>query len=112
MTKTPCGLILVAATLSGLLHAAPRPELGTGSGFYPAETLRPRIAPAYYSRIVAGESGGKRYLKAESVKQMTSVQSGDPVKNRIYLLMIQRADLGNSDGSEMRRAFQDTATQP
>ena len=43
---------------------------------------------------------------------MTSVQSGDPVKKRIYLLMIQRADLGNSDGSEMRRAFQDTAAQP
>lgn len=33
----------------------------------------------------------------------------DPVKNRIYLLMIQREDIGNSDASEMRRAFQNAA---
>ncbi len=103
-----------------------------------------------------GESGGKRYLKTESVTRMTTVQSGDlvtgftpgnawglgwcvvrepqgvsaalspgsfghggkngtqawidPVKNRIYLLMIQRADIGNSDASEMRRAFQNAAS--
>ncbi len=105
-----------------------------------------------------GESGGKRYLKAESVKQMTTVQTGDlvtgftpgsawgigwsivrepqgvsaalspgsfghggrngtqawidPVKKRIYLLMIQRADIGNSDASEIRREFQNAAAQP
>ncbi len=102
-----------------------------------------------------GESGGKRYLKADSVKQMTTVQSGDlttgftpgnawglgwcvvrepqgvsaalspgshghggaygtqawidPVKQRIYLLMIQRADIGNGDASDMRRDFQNAA---
>jgi CubicO group peptidase (beta-lactamase class C family) len=105
-----------------------------------------------------GESGGKRYLKAESVKQMTTVQTGDlvtgftpgsawgigwsivrepqgvsaalspgsfghggrngtqawidPVKKRIYLLMIQRADIGNSDASDIRREFQNAAVQP
>ena len=105
-----------------------------------------------------GESGGKRYLKEETVKQMTSVQSGDlvagftpgsawglgwsivrepqgvsaalspgsfghggrngtqawidPTKKRIYLLMIQRGDIGNSDGSPIRKAFQDAAAQP
>ena len=103
-----------------------------------------------------GESGGKRYLKTESVKQMTTVQTGalvtgftpgsawgigwsivrepqgvsaalspgsfghggrngtqawiDPVKNRIYLLMIQRADIGNSDASDIRREFQNAAS--
>lgn len=102
-----------------------------------------------------GESGGKRYLKPESVQQMTSVQSGDlttgftpgngwglgwcvvrepqgvtaalsrgtfghgglfgtqawidPVKQRVYLMMIQRADLGNGDASDMRRDFQNAA---
>lgn len=102
-----------------------------------------------------GEADGKRYLKEESVKQMTTVQSGDlvtgftpgnawglgwcivrepqgvsaalssgsfghggkngtqawidPVKNRIYILMIQRDDIGNSDASEMRREFQNAA---
>ena len=30
----------------------------------------------------------------------------DPVKNRIYILLIQRADLKNSDDSEFRKAFQ------
>ena len=105
-----------------------------------------------------GESGGKRFLKPETVQQMTTVQSGDlvtgftpgngwgigwcvtrepqgvsaalspgsfghggaygtqvwidPVKQRIDLLMIQRADIGNSDGSEIRREFQNAAIQP
>jgi CubicO group peptidase (beta-lactamase class C family) len=36
----------------------------------------------------------------------------DPVKQRIDLLMIQRADIGNSDGSEIRREFQNAAIQP
>lgn len=116
-------------------------------------------APDYakFARMIlnGGEAGGKRYLKAESVKQMTTVQSGDlvtgftpgnswgigwcvvrepqnvsaalspgsfghggkngtqawidPVKKRIYLLMIQRADIGNSDGSAIRREFQNAA---
>lgn len=35
----------------------------------------------------------------------------DPVKNRIYILMIQRADLPNSDGSEFRRVFQQAAAE-
>ncbi|MGL5019521.1 MAG: serine hydrolase domain-containing protein [Luteolibacter sp.] len=102
-----------------------------------------------------GESGGKRYLKEESIRQMTTVQTGDlvtgftpgsawgigwsivrepqgvsaalspgsfghggrngtqawidPVKKRIYLLMIQRTNLGNSDASEIRREFQNAA---
>ncbi len=105
-----------------------------------------------------GESGGKRYLKEESVTQMTRVQSGDlttgftpgsawglgwciardpqgvtaalspgsfghggaygtqawidPVKKRIYVLMIQRADIGNGDASDIRRDFQNAAAQP
>ena len=108
-----------------------------------------------------GESGGKRYLKTETVKQMTSVQSGDlaagfipgsawglgwsivrepqgvtaalspgtfghgglfgtqawidPVKRRVYLLLIQRANFGNqggSDGSDIRREFQNAAARP
>jgi CubicO group peptidase (beta-lactamase class C family) len=33
----------------------------------------------------------------------------DPGKKRIYILMIQRADFPNSDGTEVRRAFQETA---
>ena len=115
---------------------------------------------AKFSQMIlnGGESGGKRYLKEESVKQMTTVQSGDlvtgftpgnawglgwcvirepqgvsaalspgsfghggafgtqawidPVKKRVYLLMIQRSDIGNSDGSDMRRDFQNAAANP
>lgn len=33
----------------------------------------------------------------------------DPVKNRIFVLMYQRGDIGNSDGSDMRRDFQQLA---
>ena len=108
-----------------------------------------------------GESGGKRFLKAETVKQMTSIQTGDlasgfvpgsawglgwsivrkpqgvtaalspgsfghgglfgtqawidPVKKRIYLLLVQRANFtnqGGADGSDLRREFQNAAAQP
>jgi CubicO group peptidase (beta-lactamase class C family) len=33
----------------------------------------------------------------------------DPVRGVAYVLMVQRPDLGNSDGSELRRAFQQAA---
>lgn len=33
----------------------------------------------------------------------------DPVKNRAYILMIQRANIPNSDGSDIRKVSQDTA---
>ncbi len=108
-----------------------------------------------------GELGGKRYLKAETVKQMTSIQTGDldsgfvpgsawglgwsivrepqgvtealspgsfghgglfgtqawidPVKQRIYLLLVQRANFtnqGGADGSDLRREFQNAAARP
>ena len=35
----------------------------------------------------------------------------DPVKKRAYVLLIQRTDLPNSDGSEIRREFQKTAVE-
>jgi CubicO group peptidase (beta-lactamase class C family) len=34
----------------------------------------------------------------------------DPRRGVIYIMMIQRAGLPNSDGSDMRRAFQETAS--
>ncbi|WP_348223507.1 serine hydrolase domain-containing protein [Luteolibacter sp.] len=115
-----------------------------------------------FARMIlrGGEWDGKRYLKEETVKQMTSVQSGDlvtgftpgnawglgwcvvrepqgvsaalspgsfghgglfgtqawidPVKKRIYLLFIQRANFtnqGGSDGSDIRRDFQNAAAK-
>ncbi|MEX2093693.1 MAG: serine hydrolase domain-containing protein [Pirellulales bacterium] len=33
----------------------------------------------------------------------------DPVKRRIFVLLIQRADLGNADGSDLRKEFQQAA---
>jgi CubicO group peptidase (beta-lactamase class C family) len=33
----------------------------------------------------------------------------DPKEKRIFVLLVQRADLGNSDGSELRREFQQAA---
>ena len=106
--------------------------------------------------LSGGEMDGKRYLKPESVKLMTTVQTGDsedrfhrgngwglgwcvvrepqgvtamlspgtfghggaygtqawidPVKKQIDILMVQRADFPNSDGTEVRRAFQEAAS--
>jgi CubicO group peptidase (beta-lactamase class C family) len=103
-----------------------------------------------------GERDGKRYLKPETIKLMSTIQTGelktgftrgngwglgwcvvrepqdvtavlsprtfghggaygtqawiDPVKQRIYILMVQRANFPNSDASEVRRAFQEAAS--
>ena len=102
-----------------------------------------------------GSLGGRQYLKPESVKLMSTIQTGklktgftegngwglgcgvvrkpqgitamlspgtfghggaygtqawiDPVKQLIYVLMVQRSDFPNSDASEVRRAFQAAA---
>ncbi len=104
----------------------------------------------------AGSQGGKQFLKPETVKLMTRIQTGaiktgftegngwglgwcvvrdpqgvsaalspgsfghggafgtqawvDPEKKRIYLLLVQRADFPNSDASDVRREFQDAAS--
>ena len=103
-----------------------------------------------------GESAGRRYLKPETVKLMTTIQTGDlktgftpgngwglgwcvvrepqgitamlspgtfghggaygtqawidPAAKRIYILMVQRANFPNSDASEVRRGFQESAS--
>ena len=35
----------------------------------------------------------------------------DPVKGLAYVLMIQRSNLPNSDGSDIRQAFQESAAK-
>src|SRR4030095_7984260 len=35
----------------------------------------------------------------------------DPARDRLFLLMIQRADLPNADASDIRRSFQEAAAQ-
>jgi CubicO group peptidase (beta-lactamase class C family)/poly(3-hydroxybutyrate) depolymerase len=105
----------------------------------------------------AGELGGKRYLKPETVKLMTTVQTGDlktgfttgngwglgwcvvrepqgitavlspgtfghggaygtqawidPTAKRVYILMVQRANFPNSDASDVRKGFQEAASE-
>jgi CubicO group peptidase (beta-lactamase class C family) len=116
-------------------------------------------APDYarFARMILndGELEGRSYLKPESVKLMTTLQTGglktgftpgngwglgwcivrepqgvtamfspgtfghggahgtqawiDPVKGRVYILMIQRAGLPNADDTGARRAFQEAA---
>jgi CubicO group peptidase (beta-lactamase class C family) len=131
------------------------------SGRYPAAngglfSTAPDYARFCQMLLSGGSFGGKQYLKPESVKLMTSLQTGelktgftdgcgwglgcclvrqpkgvtgmlspgtfghggaygtqawiDPVKQRIYILMVQRSDFPNSDGSDLRRAFQSAAT--
>lgn len=104
-----------------------------------------------------GELDGKRYLKADTVKLMTTIQSGDlktgftpgngwglgfcvirepqgvtaalsqgtyghggaygtqawidPVTQRVYILMVQRANFPNADASEVRKGFQEAANE-
>jgi len=118
-------------------------------------------APDYarFCRMILnqGSLDGKQYLKPESVKLMTTIQTGDlktgftdgngwglgwcvvrqpqgvtamlspgtfghggaygtqawidPAKKVIYVLMVQRSDFPNSDGSDVRRIFQAKAAE-
>lgn len=104
-----------------------------------------------------GELDGKRYLKPETVKLMTTIQTDslktgftegngwglgwcvvrepqgitatlspgsfghggaygtqawiDPATKRVYILMVQRANFPNSDASDVRRGFQESAAK-
>ncbi len=114
------------------------------------------VAKFYQMMLDGGVTGGKRLLKEETVKLMTTTQSGeiktgfvdgmswglgfqvvkeplgvtgmvspgtfghggaygtqswaDPKTRTIFVLMIQRARMGNSDGSDIRKAFQEAGT--
>ena len=86
MKKNPCWLIAVAAAMAAALHAAPplAPGAGCGSASCVAEMIpNPAIEKAMAGLIAA-----------------TAV------------MMVQRANIGNGDASEIRRAFQETAAQP
>jgi len=111
----------------------------------------------YQMLLNGGELEGARILAPETVRKMTSVQTGDlktgftegnawglglclvrepqnvtaalspgsfghggaygtqvwcdPVKGTLYILMIQRSDLGNGDASDIRKVFQNTAAK-
>jgi CubicO group peptidase (beta-lactamase class C family) len=115
------------------------------------------MARFYHAILAGGELDGKRIVSADSVKQMTSIQTGDlvtgftpgggnswglgwcitrkpieltsmlsagtyghggafgtqgwvdPERKAVYVLMIQRSNLPNSDASDIRRDFQQLA---
>jgi CubicO group peptidase (beta-lactamase class C family) len=151
-------------TEDGELKAADNPILhgksATSRDRFPAAngglfSTAPDYARFAQMILRGGELEGTRYVKPESVKLMTSLQSGelktgftdgcgwglgwcvvrepqgvsarlspgafghggafgtqawiDPVKQRAYILMVQRANFPNSDNSEVRRAFQEAA---
>jgi CubicO group peptidase (beta-lactamase class C family) len=136
------------------------PKTATNRDRYPAANGGLFSTATDYARFCqmilnGGERDGRRYLKPESVKLMTTLQTGglktgftegngwglgwcvvrepqgvtatlspgthghggafgtqawiDPVKRRISILMIQRADFPNSDGTEIRRSFHEAA---
>jgi CubicO group peptidase (beta-lactamase class C family) len=81
---------------TGKLKAGFLPGSAWGFGFCLVE--KPQGATAMLSPGTFGHGGAH------------GTQSwADPQRGAIYILMIQRAGLPNSDGSEMRRVFQETA---
>jgi len=131
-----------------------RTAIPAGGLFSTAEDL----TQLYQMILREGELDGRRYLKPETLRLMTTNQLGDlpkvsfapgmqmglgfhlvhapqgvteslsvgsfghggaygtqawidPTRRRAYILLIQRTDLPNSDGSEIRRVFQQTAVE-
>jgi CubicO group peptidase (beta-lactamase class C family) len=138
-----------------------RPPLGNGGLF----STGPDYARFCQMLLAGGSFGGKRFLTADAMSYLTTVQTGelptgffqssdygnrgtnygwgigtcilraphpgvasmlspgtfghggawgtqawmDPVRGVAYILMVQRSDFPNSDGSEVRRAFQQAA---
>lgn len=171
--RKPAAHRVVAYTKSrttGALEAAPPPSaygiegrvpMGNGGLF----STGPDYARFCQMLLAGGSLDGKRYLSPESMKLLTTVQTGDlptgflqssesgnrganygwgigtcilraphpgvaamlsagtyghggawgtqawidPVRGVAYILMVERPDIGNSDGSEFRRAFQQAA---
>jgi CubicO group peptidase (beta-lactamase class C family) len=148
LEETPIGFLLGKAPTSRDRFPAPNGGLFSTASDY-----------ARFCQMVlrGGELDGKRYLKPETVKLMTTIQTGDlktgftpgngwglgwcvvrepqgitamlspgtfghggaygtqawidPGAKRIYILMVQRANFPNSDASEVRRGFQEAASQ-
>ena len=109
-----CRMILNGSELDGKRYVKPEPvalmtSLQTGdlkTGFTPSNgwglgwgvTREPQGITAMLSPGTFGHGGA--YGTQAWI---------DPVKKRAYVLMIQRADYSNSDGSEVRKAFQEVA---
>ena len=171
--KMPSARLVIAYNknpATGALEAAPppsgfgiegRPPLGNGGLF----STGPDYACFCQMLLGGGSLGGKRYLSPESMRLLTTVQTGDlptgflqsaefgnrgtnygwgfgtcilrtphpgvasmlspgtfghggawgtqtwmdPIRGVAYILMVQRPNAGNSDASEIRRAFQQAA---
>ena len=152
---------LTAVPEKGIFGVEGHPPLGNGGLF----STGPDYARFCQMLLGGGHFEGKQYLSADSMRLLTTVQTGDlptgffqsdtygnrgtnygwgigtcilraphpgvaamlspgtfghggawgtqawidPVRGLAYILMIQRTDLGNSDGSDVRRAFQQAA---
>jgi len=174
-TRKPSARVVSASRKNpstGALEPAPppsgfgvegRPPLGNGGLF----STGPDYARFCQMLLAGGTFGGKRFLSADAMKLLQTVQTGDlptgffqsaefgsrgtnygwgigtcvlraphpgvasmlspgtfghggawgtqawidPVRGAAYVLMIQRSDIGNSDASEVRRAFQQAAAE-
>jgi CubicO group peptidase (beta-lactamase class C family)/outer membrane protein assembly factor BamB len=148
------GLIPGTNTIASDKAGAGQVPMPSGGLFATVEDVR-----RFYQMLLnGGELEGVRILKPETVKKMTSVQTGDlkagftggddawglgmcviprpkgisedlspgtfghggaygtqvwcdPVTGTLYILMIQRQDIGNSDGSDLRKKLQETAAK-
>ena len=57
-----------------------------------------------------GQRGGWKASVPVGMTAPFEILSIDPVKKRIYILMVQRANFPNSDASEVRKVFQEAAS--
>ena len=92
----PGSVALMTSVQSGDLKTGFTPGNGWGLGW--CITREPQGITAMFSPGTFGHGGA--YGTQAWI---------DPVKKRAYILMIQRADYPNSDGSEVRRGFQESA---
>lgn len=153
MNEKKDGLVPGVNTFVSSEAGVKQTPMPSGGLFATAEDVR-----RFYQMLLnGGELDGVRILKPETVKKMSSIQTGelktgftdgnawglgmclvrepqgvtaalspgtfghggaygtqvwcDPVQGTLYVLMIQRSDMGNSDGSELRKVFQDTAAK-
>ncbi|QDT52227.1 Esterase EstB [Caulifigura coniformis] len=147
------GLVPTPNTFVSARTGVKQTPMPSGGLFADVESVR-----RFYQMLLnGGELDGVRVLKPETVKKMTSVQTGDlktgftegnawglgvclvrepqnvtaalssgsfghggaygtqvwcdPVKGTLYILLVQRSDMGNSDGSDLRKEFQNAAAK-
>jgi hypothetical protein len=105
-------LVCLATALIGMLHATPDSEMKTSK----IGLLTLTTEAEWTARTPLINESMQHFTEEKEIAGAVTLMFGtqvwiDPLRKRIYLLLIQRANLPNLDASDIRRDFQNAAAR-